>query len=222
MGFNLFNQEDPREWTQNRVRDQFREFADNEVVGPHCENCQYRPQPVIKRGKISAPLMVVGDYTAPADQTTEKPFSGPAGTLLRKMISGIDCDWEEDTYVTNALLCDGTDDTPRKNSVEACRRNLHRQLDIVNPDVMLGMGKYAAQSLLNLSTSDRLSDHLGYQDSPVDYPWMDLVITYNPAYLLRLEDGSKEKKNLKKRIWEHLKKTQTLLEKNQEPSPDEP
>ena len=217
MGFDLFDQEDPREWTRQQVQKQFSEFADNEVVGPHCQQCQYNPSPVIKRGRIDARLMVVGDYTAPKDQQTNKPFSGPAGDLLKKMLEGIEMDWEEDCYITNALLCDGTDKSPRKSSVEACRENLIRQLDIVTPDVVLAMGKFAAQSLLELPSSASLSDHLGYQDHPKNYPWIHLVVTYNPAYLLRLEEGSKEKKVAKQTVWEHLKSTRSLLEQTENP-----
>jgi uracil-DNA glycosylase family 4 len=216
MGFDLFNQEDPREWTRQQLEGQFEEFRDNEVVGPHCERCQYDPQPVVKRGTIEADLMVVGDYTAPADQKTEKPFSGPAGDLLEQMLEGIDRDWETDCYVTNALLCDGTDEPPRKASVEACYENLSRQLDIVTPEVVLAMGKYAAQSLLQLNASDSLTDHLGHQGSPVDYPWMDLVVTFNPAYLLRLDDGSKKKQAVKQQVWDHLKSVRRRLEASHE------
>lgn len=210
MPTNLFDQEDPRDWSEERRREEFRRFRKEEVVGEHCQACQYAPAPVIKRGSLSADLFVVGDYTAPADQRTEKPFSGPAGDLLQEMLEAIDRDWEQDCYVTNALLCDGTDSAPRKRSVEACRGNLTRQLDLVNPAVVLCVGAFAYQSLFREPSSVTLRDNMGYYESVPEYPGLEAVVTVNPAYVLRQEGD--RRRTLKKRVWEHLKTVRRCLE----------
>lgn len=211
MSSDLFDREDPREWSEKRRREEFRRFREEEVVGEHCTECQFDAEPVIGRGSITTDLMVVGDYTAPADQRTGKPFSGPAGDLLRKMLSAIDRDWEEDCYVTNALLCDGTDQTPKKSSVEACRQNLTRLIDIVSPSVVFCVGKFGLQSLFHEPASVTLRENLGHRTNVPNYPNLDVVVSYNPAYVLRQPEGSR-RKNLKKTIWEQLKTVKSLLE----------
>lgn len=212
MPSDLFNQETPSDWSRDRRREEFRQFRENEVVGPHCEECQYKPKPVVKRGALFSNLMVVGDYTAPADRTTNKPFSGPAGELLEEMLGAIDRDWEDDCYVTNALLCDGTDEAPRKPSVEACHRNLTRQLDLVQPQVVLAAGKHAYQSLYRESASVTLRDNLGHQGPVPGYPALEGVVSFNPAYILRQPENSKRRRNVKKRAWDHLRTVRELLE----------
>lgn len=212
MGFDLFDQEDPRDWGSEKRHEEWEQFRSSEVVGPHCRSCQYDPEPVIFRGRLEAPLMVVGDYTAPADQKTNAPFSGPAGTLLRKMLAAIDLDWEFDCYITNALLCDGTEDPPRTKSVRACRTNLYRQIDIVNPEVILAVGAQALQSLYDVPTSETMSDYLGHRGPVPDYPWIEGVVTYNPAYLLRLQQHPERYRSVKRLVWEHLQTTRDLLE----------
>lgn len=215
MPSDLFNQDDPRNWSEDRRREEFRSFRQDEVVGDHCQNCQYEPEPVIHRGTIETDLMVVGDYTAPEDQETNRPFSGPAGDLLAEMLAAIDRDWETDCYVTNALLCDGTDESPRKPSVDACRTNLTRQMDIVGPDVVFCVGAFALQSLLHEPASVTLRDHLGHRENVPGYPDVDAVISFNPAYVLRQPEGDRRRR-LKEVIWGHLKKVRTLLD-----APDE-
>lgn len=221
MSFDLFQQEDPREWVEEQRRKKFERFRDEEVVGPHCEGCQYDRNPVIYRGDRDAGLMVVGDYTAPADQRTDKPFSGPAGDLLETMLEAIDLDWERDCYVTNALLCDGTGEAPRKPSVDSCRTNLHRQLDLVNPDVVLAMGKFALQSLYDLPQSARMTDHLGRQGSLSERPWIEGVNTYNPAYILRLESSPEKQKQVKKQAWDHLRTARRVLDDVRDKTPED-
>lgn len=212
MGFNLFNQEDPREWIDKQRENQFETFASDEVVGSHCKDCQFTPDPVIKRGSLDADLLVAGDYTAPADQETQKPFSGPAGDMLKDMLEAIDRDWETDCYVTNALLCDGTESSVRKASVQACNSNLERQLEIVSPEVVLLLGKYPFASLFGKPLSITLSDNLGYQGTLPEYPWIESVVSFNPAYILRHRDDAEKFKTMKKVAWDHLKKVKKLLE----------
>lgn len=212
MPTNLFDQEDPRDWSDDRRRGEFETFVEDEVVGSHCEDCQYTPAPVVRRGSLEADLVVVGDYTAPADQKTNRPFSGPAGKLLKDMLAAIDRDWEKDCYITNALLCDGTEDAPRKSSVEACHRNLARQLDIVSPTVVLAVGKYALQSLYREPASVTLRENLGRRGSIPGYPSIEGIVSFNPAYILRQPENSDRRQNLRSRAWDHLKTVRELLD----------
>lgn len=214
MGFDLLNQEDPREWVDQQRKQQFEEFLNDEVVGSHCEGCQYDRDPVVYRGDRRADFMVVGDYTAPADQKSGNPFSGPAGDLLEEMLEAIHLDWDRDCYVTNALLCDATETSPKTASVKSCRVNLERQLDLVDPDVVLAMGAYAYQSLYRAPQSESLSDNVGAQGALPERPWIDGVVTFNPAYILRLEGN--DRKKVKKLAWDHLQEAQRLYEQAQE------
>lgn len=206
----VLNSEDPEEWLAETKRSQFEAFRDGEVVGEHCESCQYDPDPIIKQGSLEADLMVVGSFPAPEDLEAGEPFSGPAGDLLFDMLEAIDCSPGEDCYLTNALLCGGPDQRPVDRSVGACRTNVHRQIELVAPDVVLGVGKYAYCSLYRESVDVEYDDHLGKQGPLPDFPWLEGVTTVHPE-LIRHRDGDAKQK-LKRLAWKHLQQVKDLLD----------
>lgn len=215
----VLNSEDPEEWLSETKRSRFERFRSDEVVGDHCESCQYDPDPIIKRGSLDADLLVVGSFPAARDFDAGEPFSGEAGELLRKMLEAIDCSWETDCYLTNALLCGGPEDRPGNNSVDACRINVHRQVGLVAPDVVLGLGKYAYCSLYDEPVDVEFEDQLGTQGPLPDLPWLEGVVTLHPE-LIRQKDGEAKQK-LKRLAWKHLQQVKDLLESDPNPDSDE-
>lgn len=205
------NREDPGDWIKQQRSSKFEDFREEQVVGAHCERCQYDPNPIVKRGSLDADLMVVGSQVSTDDYQDEKPFTGPAGELLEDMLQAIELNWEQDCYLTNALLCKTTEETPKKRSVDACYVNLSTQIEIVSPNVLLALGKNACQSVLRLSSSESLKDFLGSQGTVPEYPWVDVVVTFNPAYILRNKERPEEFKKLKKIAWSHLKEVKRKL-----------
>lgn len=206
----VLNSEDPEQWLSETKRSRFESFRSDEVVGNHCESCQYTPDPVIKQGSLDADLMVVGSFPGPDDFETEQPFSGEAGDLLRDMLEAIDRDWEQDCYLTNALLCGGPDDRPVDRSIQACRTNVNRQIELVAPDVVLGLGKYAYCSLYQEPVDVEYEDKMGHQGPIPEFPWLDGVVTMHPE-LIRRKNGEARQK-LKRLAWKHLQQVKDLLE----------
>ncbi len=214
MSSNLINQEDPEDWIQSQKLTQFESFVEDEVVGSHCSDCQFTPDPIVKIGSLEAELMVVGEFPTERDQGNEQPFSGELGALLERMVQAINRDLREDCYLTNAVLCGGDNQEVHQRSVQACSVNLHRQLELVSPTVVLIMGRLGYCSLYNESVQDELSDVLGYQGGIPDFPWVDGVVTMNPVHLIRCTNGSEQKQKLKSLLWDHLCTVENRLEEN--------
>ncbi|MFB6226876.1 MAG: uracil-DNA glycosylase [bacterium] len=217
----LLNSEDPEEWLEETKKDRFETFRNESVVGDHCEACQYSPDPVIKRGSLDADLVVVGSYPSGEDFQNRTPFSGAVGELLDEMLAAIDLDVESDCYLTNALLCGGPEENPAEKSVDACRINVNRQLELVSPDVVLGLGKYAYCSLYHEPVSTDFRDKLGYQGSIPDFPWLEGVVTVHPAMILHQPEGSDKRRRLKQLAWDSLQRVESILREEPVSDPDE-
>lgn len=214
----VLNSGDPEEWLSDTKKNRFETFRDTEVVGQHCEGCQYDPGPVIKRGTLDAELLVIGSFPEPDDFKNGKPFSGAAGNLLREMLEAIGLDWERDCYLTSALLCGGPEDHPRSRSVEACRLNVNRQIELVSPDLVLGLGSYANCSLYHEPLGHNFKETLGPRGALPDFPWLESVVTVHPGTILQKSD--EDRRTLKRLVWKHLQQVKELLQR--EPETTEP
>lgn len=169
-----------------------------------CKLCQTRTQTVFGVGIESAPLMVVGEGPGADEDIQGEPFVGRAGKLLDEMLKAIGHSRRENTYIANVVKCrpPGNRD-PETDEVESCRPYLEQQIRLVKPKLIVGLGRIAAQRLLNsdapLSRLRGPLHHYGPEQTP-------LFITYHPAYLLR---SPREKA----KSWEDLKKIHQFLNK---------
>jgi uracil-DNA glycosylase len=153
-----------------------------------------RTQTVFGVGNRQAAWMVIGEAPGADEDAQGEPFVGRAGQLLNSMLRATGLKREE-VYIANILKCrppQNRDPTPEE--VTCCIPYLHRQIELVNPKLILCVGRIAAQNLLNTQTPIgklRGQVHrLGAQQRPV-------VVTYHPAYLLR-SPGEK------RRAWQDL------------------
>lgn len=157
-----------------------------------CTLCQLhatRTQTVFGVGNRVAEWMVIGEAPGADEDKQGEPFVGRAGQLLNSMLraSGFP---REQVFIANVLKSrpPGNRD-PKPDEVAACLPYLMRQIELVNPRIILCVGRIAAQNLLNTDTPIgklRGQVHrLGTQQRPV-------VVTYHPAYLLR-SPGEKRK-----------------------------
>ncbi len=139
-----------------------------------------RTHSVFARGNPNSPVVVVGEAPGEEEDRTGLPFVGRAGKLLDLMLAAIG--FSKDTvYICNTLKCRPPGNrNPLPNELAACNRFLRGQLDAIQPKVLLAVGKFAAQTLLQSEESiGRLRGRLHtYEGRPV-------VVTYHPAYLLR-------------------------------------
>ncbi len=158
-----------------------------------CGLCRTRTQTVFADGTGRSRLMFVGEAPGADEDATGVPFVGRAGQLLTKMIeSGMGLS-RSDVYITNVLKCRPPGNrNPEPEEIAACRPYLEVQIDLVRPAVLVALGKFASQFLLE--TEEPISRLRGRWGSRRGIPVMP---TYHPSFLLRQPDRKKE-------AWEDL------------------
>jgi uracil-DNA glycosylase family 4 len=159
-----------------------------------CELHRTRKQAVFGVGDRRAKWMVIGEAPGAEEDAQGEPFVGRAGQLLNSMLKATGLRRDE-VFIANVMKCrppQNRDPTPRETA--CCKPFLYRQIELVNPRLILCVGRIAAQNLLDTDTPIgklRGQVHqLGAAKRPV-------VVTYHPAYLLR-SPGEK------RRAWEDL------------------
>jgi uracil-DNA glycosylase len=163
-----------------------------------CKLCRSRSTVVFGSGNPRARLMVIGEGPGEEEDKQGKPFVGRAGQFLTRMLAakGVGFDRERDCYIANVVKCrPERNRNPEPDEVAACNPFLMAQIDTIEPAVILALGNFAAQTLLN--TKDGITKLRGraYQ-----YRASILVPTFHPAFLLR--NPGEEYKRM---AWEDLK-----------------
>ena len=158
-----------------------------------CGLCETRTQTVFGVGNRSARLMVVGEAPGAEEDRQGEPFVGRAGILLNAMLRAAGFERGE-VFVANVLECRPPHNRdPSDEEAERCLPYLRRQIELVNPEVILCVDRIAAQRLLDTDTPiGKLRGRVHRLDG------RPVVVTYHPAYLLR-SPGEKRKS------WEDLK-----------------
>jgi DNA polymerase len=149
-----------------------------------CKSCSLsanRAKFVFGAGNAGAPLFIIGDAPDDEDDKQGIPFSGPAGDILNRMLSDCGLDKKTDTFITNMLKCrPPANRSPQENEVLACNTLLARQIAVINPEIILLLGKTAAQGLLNVT--DTLAN---LRSTIFDYQHIPVFVTYHPKAALR-------------------------------------
>lgn len=150
-------------------------------------------------GNPSAQLMFVGEGPGADEDRIGEPFVGRAGQLLTRMIEAMGFK-RSDVYIANIVKCRPPGNrNPEPEEIATCLPFLKRQIEIIHPKVIVCLGKFAAQTLLQTEipiTRLRGNFH-GYGD-------IKIMPTYHPAFLLR-------NPLMKKFVWEDLKKVMEVL-----------
>ncbi|MDQ8023206.1 MAG: uracil-DNA glycosylase [Moraxellaceae bacterium] len=153
-----------------------------------CGLCKQRKQAVFGVGDQQADWLFVGEGPGAEEDERGEPFVGQAGKLLDNMLAAIDLKRGEDVYIANAVKCRPPGNrTPEPHETAACHPYLARQVELLQPKLIVALGRPAAQTLLNeeIKISAARGRRFQYMGVPV-------VVTYHPAYLLRnLTDKSK-------------------------------
>jgi uracil-DNA glycosylase len=162
-----------------------------------CTRCPLhltRTQGVLGVGPQRCDWLVIGEAPGAEEDRRGEPFVGAAGQLLDAMLKAIGLDRRTNVYIANVLKSrpPGNRD-PKPEEVAACRPYLERQIELIQPKIMLAVGRIAAQNLLGTDAP------LGRLRGQVHrFGAMPLVVTYHPAYLLRTPAD-------KRKAWEDLK-----------------
>jgi DNA polymerase len=156
-----------------------------------CTDCKLRAgcsQTVFGVGDEKADWMLVGEAPGSEEDRLGEPFVGQAGKLLDNMLAAIALSRGENVYIANVIKCRPPENrNPEPDEVAKCAPHLLRQIELVKPKLILAMGRFAAQTLLNSGAT--IASLRGKVHS---YAGVPLVVTYHPAYLLRtLPDKAK-------------------------------
>ena len=151
---------------------------------PACTACglhKGRAQTVFGVGDEQADWMLVGEAPGAEEDRLGEPFVGQAGRLLDSMLAALGMKRGENVYIANVLKCRPPGNrNPEPEEVARCTPHLVEQIALIEPKLIVAMGRFAAQTLLD--TDATIASLRGrvhrYHDIPV-------IVTYHPAYLLR-------------------------------------
>lgn len=147
-----------------------------------CALAESRTQTVFGVGHPQAEWMIIGEAPGADEDRQGEPFVGRAGQLLNQMLRAIGLAREQ-VFIANILKCRPPNNRdPQPGEVAACSGYLQQQIEMIQPKIILAVGRIAAQNLLGTDlTVGRLRGTV-HRLQPQNLP---LVVTYHPAYLLR-------------------------------------
>lgn len=169
----------------------------------NCQKCELgstRKNFVFGSGNPKADVMFIGEAPGAEEDIQGLPFVGRAGQLLTKIIESINFKREE-VFICNILKCRPPNNRdPLPNEMQTCEPYLQKQIEIINPKLILCLGRISGQTLLKSNetlTTLRQKVHT--------YRGISLMVTYHPAALLR-------NPHWKRPTWEDLKKFRALYD----------
>ena len=182
-----------------QTQDNLCELAKTVSNCTRCSLYQSRTNTVFARGNSQAKLMIVGEAPGFYEDQQGLPFVGKAGSLLNKMLQSIGYT-ESDIYIANVLKCRPPNNRdPKEDEIEQCSDYLVQQIAAVKPLLILAVGRFAGQFLLNskIPLGKMRGDIHKYQNTPV-------LVSYHPAYLLRNPSD-------KKKTYQDLQRVKQLI-----------
>jgi DNA polymerase len=179
-------------------------LADIAAAVERCQKCTlYRSatHPVPGEGNADADLVCVGEAPGATEDAQGRPFVGQAGQLLTKILGAINLR-REDVFICNVLKHRPPGNrNPEPDEVAACSPYLVRQIELLRPKVILALGTFAAQTLLQTRES------IGKLRGRIHrYYGVPLIVTYHPAALLR-------NPSWKRPTWEDVQLARRLLDR---------
>ena len=184
----------------NKVEGDTLPVIQSELAG--CTRCKLhrgRTTIVFADGNPNAELMFVGEGPGRDEDIQGLPFVGRAGKLLTQMIEAMGLQ-RKDVYICNVVKCRPPENrTPEKDEIATCSPFLFRQIEVVNPKVIVCLGSVSSQTLLQ---TNRGITH--YRGEWLEFRGRKLLATYHPAYLLRNPSAKGE-------VWKDLQKVMAEL-----------
>ena len=151
-----------------------------------CKLCEGRRQTVFGVGNPHAHWMIVGEAPGEQEDRQGEPFVGKSGQLLDNMLRAVhltrlDAEPARQVYIANTIKCRPPGNrNPEPEELAKCEPFLVRQVQLVQPKIILAMGRFAVHGLL------RSTEPIGRLRGRVHaYQGVPLIVTYHPAYLLR-------------------------------------
>ena len=178
-------------------------LADVHAAIALCQNCDLArtaTRPVPGAGDPTADVLVVGEAPGEQEDLRGEPFVGPAGELLTKILGSVQLT-RDAVFICNVLKHRPPGNrNPMPDEIRACAPFLQRQIDLIQPRLILALGTFAAQSLLETKLAiGKLRQQLHW------YQGIPLIATYHPAALLRNDAW-------KRPTWEDVKLARRVLD----------
>ncbi|VAX11302.1 Uracil-DNA glycosylase, family 4 [hydrothermal vent metagenome] len=165
-----------------------------------CELHKTRTQTVFGTGSHHADWLIIGEAPDVPEDSQGEAFVGAGGQLLNAMLRALDLK-REDVYITNSLKCCSQNRAITESEVRCCSSYLQRQIQLLQPKIILILGSTAAQHVLQTNTTlGRLRGRVHH----FDYSPVPVIVSYHPAYLL---SSPLEKRN----SWEDLLFAKSML-----------
>jgi uracil-DNA glycosylase family 4 len=184
------------------IADGLKQIADEVCKCRKCELGSLRRNAVPGEGSPTAQIAFVGEGPGADEDAQGRPFVGRAGQLLDKIIKGMGLK-REDVYICNVIKCRPPENRdPKPEEIISCLPYLQRQLELINPKIIVALGAHAARSLLNNNKAigQLRGQFHEYYPGLGGHP-IKLMATFHPAYLLRnYSDDNRAK------VWEDMKK----------------
>jgi len=153
---------------------------------------------VLGDGNINSPIMLVGEAPGIEEDSAGLTFLGEVGDLLKKMLNAISIK-KENIYSTYAVNFRPPEDRkPTSTEIKRYSQFLQKQISIIKPKLIILMGSAAMESLTGLNSKISL-ERGKWKEVIVQNTTYNIIITFNPSYLLRVPEN-------KKHSWEDLKK----------------
>jgi len=166
-----------------------------------CRLGQTRDKVVFGEGRVDADIMFIGEGPGEDEDRSGRPFVGKAGQLLTKIIENGMKMQREDVYIANIVKCrPPSNRDPLPDEAAECIGYLKKQIEIVDPKVIVLLGRVAAKHLLSIESSITKARENSYS-----YHNAKVFITYHPSALLRNE-------SYKRPVWEDIKKILQYLQ----------
>ena len=161
-----------------------------------CQRCALaasRCRVVFGHGQLGAPLFLLAERIGEMDEQTGRPFSGPSGDLLRRILAAPQVEIPADeVYLSNLVLCRASNHrSPRVAEMRACRERLTQEVQLVRPQLLVLLGRLPWQQMLGGKGS--LERQRGWYHTPCGLP---AYVTFNPASALHGEARAIRRKKL--------------------------
>jgi uracil-DNA glycosylase family 4 len=184
-----------------------------EALGDEVRQCRRcglgssRTNAVPGEGSPRARIMFIGEAPGADEDAQGRPFVGRAGQLLDRIIAACGLKREE-VFIGNILKCRPPENRdPRPDEIVNCLPYLQRQIETINPDVIVALGGHAAKTLLNtVKPIGQMRGQFQEYYAGIGRPPIKLMPTFHPAYLLR--NYSEQNRRY---VWEDMKKVLTEL-----------
>jgi len=145
-----------------------------------------RTRIVVDRGEPGASILLVGEGPGAEEDRQGLAFVGRSGRLLDEMLLEAGLDPGRDVLIANVVKCRPPGNrAPRREEARRCLPYLRRQMELVKPRILVLLGATAVKHLLPGQPAGSLSSRAGRFLQPPEYPGIELLITFHPAYILR-------------------------------------